>query len=79
MPAAPCSRLEELHTSLVDAVDGVVPLFLVLGDVVVEENGADNVTGRFWGPGAPRNGVIRCSADSDRADPYRELGSVEVY
>ena len=43
MPSAPCSRLEELHTSLVDAVDGVVPLFLVLGDEVVEETGADNV------------------------------------
>ena len=44
MPSAPCSRLEELHTSLVDAVDGVVPLFLVLGDEVVEETGADNVS-----------------------------------
>ena len=44
MPPAPCSRLGELHTSLVDAVDGVVPLFLVLGDVVVEETGADNVS-----------------------------------
>ena len=57
MPSAPCSRLGELHTSLVDAVDGVVPLFLVLGDEVVEETGADNVSGRFWGPGAPRNGL----------------------
>ena len=44
MPSAPCSRLEELHTSLVGAVDGVVPLFLVLDDVVVEETGADNVS-----------------------------------
>ena len=70
MPAAPCSRLGELHTSLVDAIDGVVPLFLVLGDVVVEETGADNVEDSNTGSGASGNGNDRCSTRQSSADPY---------